>query len=234
FTCQESERCWAKNSVAGAKATEGVGEERMISAIKGGTLGSLLLVSALFSVFTGLAAYSAPTDCVQDAPDGRVACTTPLPNPMGTIPCDNAADFVSRQRAWCEASGSEWAGGTCPGFMPYTDEDVIARAIRFGAIFYNDPGCGLTSDTGWNATFPDTPFCFGGAGRVFDSGYLVRDARDITLSCGETIYIIKSRTLACPQGPSQRTTSRGTECAFPLEPCDDCNKLGNPALPATG
>src|SRR5438034_9705729 len=90
----------------------------------------------LFLAFAAPAAYSAPTDCVQDAPDGRVACTTPLPKqPMGIIPCDNAADFVSRQRAWCEASGSPWDGGTCPGFTPYTDEDVISRSIAFGAIF---------------------------------------------------------------------------------------------------
>src|SRR5258706_1198646 len=188
----------------------------------------------LFLAFTAPAAYSAPTDCVRDAADGRVVCTTPLPNPMGITPCDNAADFVSRQRAWCEASGSPWDGGNCPGFTPYTDEDVIGRSIAFGAIFTHDPACALASDTGWNAIFPGTVFCNGGAGQVFDHGYLVRDSRLISLSCGETIYINKSTTLVCPNGTTPKDTPRGTECAFPLEPCDDCNKVGNPALPATG
>jgi len=173
------------------------------------------VVLFLAGLFTAPAAYSAPTDCIQDAPDGRFVCTTPLPSPMGINPCDSAADSLQRQKAWCEASGSSWDGGACPRFTAYTDEDVIPRAILFGVKFTTDAGCELASDTGWNATFADTPFCFGGAGQVFDSGFLIRDARRITLTCGETIHIHKSRSL-CPHGTTPRTTRRGTECAYPL------------------
>ena len=56
------------------------------------------VVLFLAGLFTAPAAYSAPTDCIQDAPDGRFVCKTPLPSPIGINPCDSAADSLQRQK----------------------------------------------------------------------------------------------------------------------------------------
>src|SRR6266487_5119423 len=79
------------------------GREKMITCVRGKTSRVLLFLAGLICTFTAPAAFSAPTDCVEDAPDdGRLLCLRRYPTPLQYGLCDEAADFASRRRAWCE------------------------------------------------------------------------------------------------------------------------------------
>src|SRR4029077_15546549 len=117
--------------------------------------GSLRLRFLLLSAFTlvlaltGRSAFAAPTDCIEDAPDGRAVCFAPEPGPWGVGPCENTPDLVQNQRAWCKVGGGTFNNPDCPGFIPYSEEDIPERSIAFLNILTNS-GCSIVSDTGWN------------------------------------------------------------------------------------
>src|SRR6266516_3593826 len=86
----------------------------------------------LFLAFTGLSAFAAANDCVEEDPDnGRFICLALQPNPWGVSGCPNTADFLSIQRAGCEASGGTFHNPDCPGGHPATEEEIAALSVSF-------------------------------------------------------------------------------------------------------
>jgi YD repeat-containing protein len=199
----------------------------------------LLLPISLFLALHGPAAFATADDCVEDDPAGRVICKGQLPEPININPCDEAASSSPRAAAWCTAAGGVFHGvnasPSCTGNTPFTEENVAARAAAFGQILHN-VACGVTGDTGWNTSY-DTNFCVPSTGAVFDSGYLIRDGRRLTLACGELISVAKGRSLDCPVGFAGRNVLRNgrfvTACTRPVD-CPYCNDVGNPVSAGSG
>ncbi len=197
----------------------------------------------------GPAAFATTNDCVEDDPvNGRFICFSPVPEPWSVWPCENAATFVANEAAWCEAGGGLYAGQyanpSCIGGKPFGDEDIRDRSVKF-MKYLTQGSCTISSDTGWNAPSPDTYWCWGGTGEVYQNGYLTRDSRGIAVSCAagggypggsEEIRWYKSRSLVCPQGSSARTVIRNgvstTACTLPV--CLTCDAVGNPVTAAAG
>jgi len=216
----------------------------------GKTSGLLLLLAGLILAFTGRSAFA--TDCVEDDPvHGRSICFGQQPLKWVVGPCENAPDSAQNQRAWCEAGGGAYAGQfadpQCPGFIPYSEEDIPERSLSF-LNRLTDSGCTLVSDTGWNASFDATSFCNPGAGQVFQEGHLIRDSRRITGACpnantgynGGSLDIrwYKSRGLGCPFGAPATSVFRNgafvAACTLPVD-CPYCNnQIGNPVTAAVG
>jgi len=146
------------------------------------------------------------------------------------------------------AGGGTYAGQyaypTCIGDSPTTEEDIKDRSVN-AMQYLTNGSCAIASDTGWNATYPQTNWCWGGSGEVYQNGYLIGDSRGIVVSCGggssyptgaETIRWTKSRALVCPLGSTQRSVLRNgtyvTACTIPVDP--PCCKVGNPVTAAAG
>ncbi len=198
----------------------------------------------LFLAFTGLSAFAAANDCVEDDPDnGRFICLALQPNPWGVSGCPNTADFLSIQRAGCEASGGTFHNPDCPGGHPATEEEIAALSASF-MQHLSGGSCSIASDSGWNATFDGSNFCYGGAGAQFQDGWQVSDSRHIVVSCStgswpfgaEDLRWSKSRTLGCPFGSTERTVSRNgvsvTACTIPV--CCHGDTIANPVTASTG
>jgi len=75
----------------------------MITTITGRTFASLLCLAGLITALTGRSAFSAQTDCLEDAADGRQVCTSHYPKPMEVSLCDEFPATNSNLRAWCLA-----------------------------------------------------------------------------------------------------------------------------------
>src|SRR6266568_3596188 len=199
----------------------------------------------LFLAFTGLSAFAAASDCVEDDPvNGRFICLAEQPNPWWISGCPNTADFLSEQRAGCEATGGTFQNPDCPGGHAATEEEMTTLSVSF-MEHLSGGSCSIASDSGWNATFDGTNFCYGGLGQKFQDGWLVGDSRHIVVSCSsgswptgaEDLRWSKSRTLGCPFGSTQRSVTRNgvsvTACTIPVE-CPTCNHIGNPVTAAAG
>ena len=205
----------------------------------------LLLVTSFLLLASGApAAFATVNDCVEDDPDnGRFICLALQPNPWGVSGCPNTADFLSEQRAGCEASGGTFHNPDCPGGHPATEEEIADLSVKF-MQHLSGGSCSIASDSGWNTPFDGTSFCNGGAGAQFQDGWQVRDSRHIVVSCqsgswplgAEDLRWSKSRSLGCPVGSTERTVSRNgvsvTACTIPVEP--PCCKVGNPVTAAVG
>jgi len=216
-----------------------------MSARTGSTCRFLLLLAGLVAA---PAAFAATSDCVEDDPvNGRFICFNQKPGPWGVGPCPNTADFVSISRAMCEAGGGtfhgQYADPQCTGFTPFNEEDIAGRSVSYMTNL-TDGSCSLVSDTGWNATYPETYWCWGGVGEVYESGYLIRDSRRVVVTCStgswpsgaEDLRWSKSRSLSCPFGSTPRSVTRNgtsvTACTLPI--CFNCDVIGNPVTAAAG
>jgi YD repeat-containing protein len=209
----------------------------------------LLVFVGLFLTFSGTAVFAGVNDCPEDDPvNGRAICFNPTPGPWGWGPCENAAPYVSNYAAWCRAGGGTYQGvyatPDCVGGSPVTEEEIRDRSVKF-MTFLSGGSCSITNDTGWNASFPETNWCWGGTGEVYKSGYLIRDTRHINLACdaahgypggSDNIYWYKSRTLVCPLGSVEVGAIRDGQsvsvCKIPV--CLTCDTVGNPVTAASG
>ncbi|HMH16798.1 MAG TPA: DUF6531 domain-containing protein [Burkholderiales bacterium] len=207
----------------------------------------LLVTTFLLLAFAGRSAFATTSDCVEDDPvNGRFICFAEEPLPWGVGPCENTPDLVQDQRAWCESGGGVFHNPDCDGSVPTFEDDPAGRSLAFVNKLSNS-SCSVVSDTGWNAPFPGTSFCNGGAGAQFQEGWQVADSRRIILACPNAttgfnggaldIRWNKSRGLACPFGSTVRSVTRGgvsvTACTIPVE-CPTCSHIGNPVTAAVG
>ena len=203
------------------------------------------VVLFLAGLFAAPAAFATTNDCVEDDPvNGRFICFEAEPSKWGVNACENTPDLIQNHRAWCESGGGTWPD--CTDAIPFNLEDLPGRVLAFLNQLTRS-SCSLVSDTGWNATFEGTPFCFGGAGAAFEEGYQTRDSRRIIGECpGATVGYnggsldvrwYKSRSLGCPHGSTQRTVIRNgvgvTACTLVVD-CPYCNSIGNPVSTVTG
>ena len=211
----------------------------------------LLVFVGLFLALSGKAVFAGVNDCPEDDPvNGRSICFAPTPGPWGIGPCDNTAGWVSNYAAWCRAGGGTYQGvfatPDCVGGSPATEEEVADRSVKFMTQL-SGGSCSAGTDTGWNASTPDTNWCWGGTGEVYNSGFLVKDHRLVIVACGgdnmhgypagsETIRWYKSRALVCPQGSVQTSAMRNgqsvTICKIPV--CLTCDAIANPVTAAAG
>jgi len=187
----------------------------------------LLSTFCLLLGFTGRSAFAVANDCVEDDPDnGRFFCKNMIPDPMAIGPCDEVSANNASASAWCRAGGGtsfNAVTGDCPGFTPFTEENVLARSVLWGSLRHIGTSCTVTADTGWNASYT-TNFCVNSTGVVYKSGYLIKDGRRLTLACGtfiDTISIDKGRNLVCPAGFSGRNVFRNGQlvsaCTRPVK-----------------
>src|SRR5689334_3850267 len=231
----------------------------MSARLLGKSVHLLPLLPYLLAIPTAPMAFAAPTDCIESGTDGRQLCSRKYPTPLSVQLCDEAAAFVSRDAAMCRALGGTPAGaGNCiDQTVPVTEENLADLSIRFAQeLRLNKESCGISSDTGWNATYTSN-FCFNANGAVFEDGYLIGDFRRFTVACsgggGEVLSARKGRSLECPIGFVEHLVVRAgvfvDACTRPLETCDTCDgagggaiggnrgvggTVGNPVTPATG
>ena len=161
---------------------------------------------------------------------GQAVCTAPQVGAWGYGLCDEAGTYVSRYRAWCEASGGTWLGlnDGCRGNTPDTESNLYPRAQAFSDIMHRPTVCNGT-DTGWGQTI-SSYLCWSGS-PAYQNGTLIRDFRTMTFSCGETIRAGRWRALVCPLGTQERTVGAQTVCVRTI---DAACPVGNPVRPATG
>lgn len=202
-----------------------------------------LVVTAAAFLAAVPAAQADPNACVEDG--GSQYCGPPIPTPWSYSLCNDSAETVSDERAWCLASGGtsfNAIDGSCPGSTPFTDDNLESRAIAW--VFYSSGyTASVTSDTGWGATY-DTYWC-GTGGPRYASGYYLGDARVITLqtTAGTApLYASKGRGLECPipyTNSTYYTDINGWMCSIPRD-CPTCGGaggapgIGNPITPSIG
>jgi YD repeat-containing protein len=210
-----------------------------------GTGKTCFVLLLLAGVFAAQAALATANDCVEDdRANGRFICFAQQPLAWSVGACPNTADSLSQQSASCQALGGTFQNPNCPGGHEVREEEINEFSVSF-MEHLSGGSCSIASDTGWNATFGGTNFCFGGAGQVFQEGYLVRDSRRIVVSCSsgswpsgaEDLRWSKSRALGCPFGSTPRTVIRNgvgvTACTLFVD-CPTCNDIGNPVRFVTG
>src|SRR5437899_5033409 len=216
----------------------------MSSRRTGKASGFLLFLAGLILAFTGRAAFATANDCVEDDPDnGRFICFAEQPLRWAVGACPNTADFLSEQRAACQALGGVFQNPDCPGGHPVSEEEITSFSVSF-MQFLSGGSCSIASDSGWNTAFVGTSFCNGGAGTKFQEGWQIGDSRHITVSCtsgswpagAEDLRWTKSRGLSCPFGSTERTVSRNgvsvTACTIPV--CCHGDTIANPVTASTG
>jgi len=190
--------------------------------------------------------YCATEDCIGDG--GNALCTAgagAASNDSSLGPdkwlygaCEEVAGSTPRDAMWCAAAGGTWAGPTVgcqnlpggfvgpSGYSANSEGPLTSTAYAYA----NRGSCqgGVSSDTGWNATFTSL-WCSGGA-PTYKLGTLITDHRRQTFSCGTTITYLRTRDAKCPPSYKFRTGVRGDECYMPQA----CCTTGNPVSPATG
>jgi YD repeat-containing protein len=198
--------------------------------------GKTLLLLFLFCAAIP-AARSAPTDCIGESPDGRRFCGASVPKPFTYSLCYENASAFWRDNAMCYArGGTPGPNGTCPGSTPDTEDNLAERAALY-AQYVTGQSCSLGSDSGWDVVHGSL-WCYNANGPIYQEGYLIATFRRFVASCGSAGEIpsmaAKGRTLECPVGYTQASTSLGWRCVRPMESCGDGCAVGNPITPATG
>lgn len=163
--------------------------------------------------------HAAPSDCVESG--GKVFCGAPFTTEWGYQLCDEAAASLGRSMTWCFARGGTQNGwyAPCIGATEPNESNLRTFSYNFAQRIHSNT-CSWNGDTGWGHTSLSTN-CWSGP-PSYQNNILQRDNRKFSFTCttggNETVYELKSRSIACPPGYTNRFDSENNRyCSRPIE-----------------